>query len=219
MRIVGLQMLLWGVTGLYMVSMDIHFIHGEHLQSPPSKLDVATITYPLPELLLAYPDASDISIKTLLGIPVYAFSSASDNRSTHLIDARTGTVIPLVTEQQAREIAVESSTINANIKSAELIHTVNRNGPKPFKGLWLVTYDDFAESTLYIEQESGDIIRRRHNYWYLFDWMWRLHIMDYDDGENVTNLLLRIASILGLTALLAGIGLLWFRLKPARHRV
>ena len=74
-----------------------------------------------------------------------------------------------------------------------------------------MSFDDIASSTLYIEQQSARIIRRRHNYWYLFDWMWRLHIMDYDDGENVTNGWLRLVSLLALLAALSGMALLLLR--------
>jgi uncharacterized iron-regulated membrane protein len=47
--------------------------------------------------------------------------------------------------------------------------------------------------------------------WHIFDWMWRLHIMDYDDGENVHNLFLKIVSALGITSVIIGGVLLWSR--------
>ncbi len=75
-----------------------------------------------------------------------------------------------------------------------------------------MSFDDVASSTLYIEQQSGRIIRRRHHYWYVFDWLWRLHIMDYDDGENVTNGWLRLVSLLSVLAAVSGLALLLLRL-------
>ena len=42
--------------------------------------------------------------------------------------------------------------------------------------------------------------------------MWRLHIMDYDDGENVANPLLLVLAVLAIVAIISGILLLACRL-------
>ena len=68
--------------------------------------------------------------------------------------------------------------------------------------------DDLAGTTFYIQQATGQIVTRRHNVWRAFDWMWRLHIMDYDDGENVANPLLLVLAVLAIVAIISGILLL-----------
>ena len=44
MAFVGVQFLFWSITGVYMVSMDIHYIHGETLAiSDEAKIDLASV--------------------------------------------------------------------------------------------------------------------------------------------------------------------------------
>ena len=73
--IFGIQLFLWALSGLYMVSMDIDFIHGEHLiieQSPV--IDSQQLQFSIPQLLVKYPESSDIRLKVLNSQPVYLFS-------------------------------------------------------------------------------------------------------------------------------------------------
>lgn len=210
MRLVGVQFILWGITGLYMVCLDIHFIHGEPLTHPQSTpLQLNDISYSTAQLLADYPDATDIKLVTLLQKPVYRFRSATGQRAIHVVDAITGAPQDLLSQAQARQIADNAYTGKAAINTISPL--ISRDASGALNPLWVVSFDDIASSTLYIEQQSGRIIRRRHNYWYLFDWMWRLHIMDYDDGENVTNSWLRLVSLLAVLAAVSGMALLLLR--------
>jgi len=50
--------------------------------------------------------------------------------------------------------------------------------------------------------------------------MWRFHIMDYDDGENVSNWFLFLVATLGLMAAIAGAVLTYYRvLSPNKKGV
>lgn len=217
MRFVGLQFILWALSGLYMVCMNIHFIHGETLTRTESQaLTLSTLSYPLPALLHQYPDATNIELTSILQQPVYRFNSATGQRNTHLVNAQTGEALAVFTAAQAGEIAMAAYTGTAGINA--ITPLLSRTPQGVLRPLWVVTFSDFAATTLYIEQQSGRIIRRRHHYWYVFDWLWRLHIMDYDDGENVTNPLLRVLSLAGLFAAFSGVALLVLRLFAVRRK-
>ena len=43
---------------------------------------------------------------------------------------------------------------------------------------------------------TGDIAAIRSDSWRAWDLLWALHIMDYQDRDNINNLLLKIFSIL-----------------------
>ena len=54
--IVGVQMLLWSVSGLYMVWFDIHYIHGDHfIKSSPALLSLSTVNVGFDEVVARYP--------------------------------------------------------------------------------------------------------------------------------------------------------------------
>jgi hypothetical protein len=76
--------------------------------------------------------------------------------------------------------------------------------------LWAVHYDEPGATTLYFSPHTGDLVARRHNLWRIFDFVWMLHIMDYETRENVNNTLLRIATITGFTFALSGAWLLLY---------
>ena len=207
MRLVGVQFILWAITGLYMVCLDIHFIHGEPLTYPQSTpLQLKDISYSTAQLLADYPDATDIKLVTLSQKPVYRFTSAAGQRAIHVVDAITGEPQDLLSQAQASKIAEGAYTGTAAINTVSPL--ISRDASGALNPLWVVSFDDVASSTLYIEQQSGRIIRRRHHYWYVFDWLWRLHIMDYDDGENVANPLLLVLAVLAIVAIISGILLL-----------
>jgi hypothetical protein len=58
---------------------------------------------------------------------------------------------------------------------------------------------------------SGELVTRRHRFWRWFDFLWMLHIMDYESRENVNNALLRVATGVGVTLALSGLWLVYFR--------
>jgi hypothetical protein len=74
--------------------------------------------------------------------------------------------------------------------------------------LWRVEFKGLFAPILYISQDSGSVEYIRHAPWQLFDWLWRIHIMDYQDGDDVSNALLVTMTILGLLASLMGVVLL-----------
>lgn len=219
MRFIGIQMLIWTVTGLYMVSLDIHFIHGETLTDEKhTAFTLSNATYPIASLLERYPTATDIVLYKRLDTLAYRFKFANSKHWT-VIDATEGEVLGLLTQSEAADIALRAVNTSATISSIILIDLAQATpaelSPR-WRPVWQVKFDDLAGTTFYIQQATGQIVTRRHNYWRAFDWMWRLHIMDYDDGENVANPLLSLLSILAMLAIISGIILLFTRLFPTR---
>ena len=75
-----------------------------------------------------------------------------------------------------------------------------------------MNFDDAWGTTFYVSPITGELSTRRHTLWRVFDFVWMLHIMDYDERENVNNKILRTVSILALLLVLTGIWYLYFRL-------
>ena len=71
-------------------------------------------------------------------------------------------------------------------------------------------YDDI---NIYLDPLSGDVLAIRSNSWRMWDFLWSLHIMDYDQRDNINNFLLRLFSILALISSISGILLFFFSKK------
>ena len=222
MAFVGIQFLFWSITGMYMVTMDIHFIHGESLaKSQKAKIDMVSVDYSIAELVTKYPEASSITLIQSMGKPLYTF--VDGEMSKVAISAKTGLPQPLVDEVKAKEIALYYYMDSHEIDSVELISSASVMPPELSSRhlpVWRITFDSYSTPTFYINQHTGALVAKRHDYWRLFDWMWRFHIMDYDDGENVSNWFLLLVAAFGLMAAVSGAVLTYFRVfSPKKEDV
>ena len=203
-----------------MVTMDIHYIHGESLaKSEEVKIDLARVDYSIAELAADYPEASQVTLTQSMGDPLYSFINGEQGKVA--IDAKTGAVQALVDEIKAKEIAKYHYAMNHGIDSIRLIQSVTEMpaelSPKHLP-VWRVTFEQFATPTFYISQQTGALVAKRHDYWRMFDWMWRFHIMDYDDGENVSNWFLFLVATLGLLGAITGALLTYFRVFSSNKK-
>ena len=220
MAFIGLQFLIWAITGVYMVTVDIHYIHGESLvKNQQQKLELNKAVYPINSLVADYPEAKNISLVSIIDRQAFIFTNGEQGKVA--IDAVTGTKLPDMSEKSAKQIARYYYADNDKIIATKLISSaVDKPDELSARHLpvWQVTFDNFAKPTLYINQYTGQIVTKRHNYWRLFDWMWRFHIMDYDDGENVANWFLFLIVSLGILAALVGAVLTYFRVFRSTER-
>lgn len=85
-------------------------------------------------------------------------------------------------------------------------------------GVWQVNFDDTLGTRLYFDGETGRYLTVRNDFWVFYDAMWRLHIMDYSDGEDFNNNLLRVFTPLAMLFALAGIILTWSAARRGLQR-
>jgi len=216
---IGLQILIWLSSGLYMVIVDLDFIHGDSLvrnMQQPVVLPTASETS-VSALRDRFPQASEIGLSMVMGKTLYSVTAEEKH---FLVDPQTGAVVSPLNEQQARDIAVFHFNGDDPIQAVTLI---SNNPPMELGSrvlpLWRIDFDDRYATSFYIGPDSGRLVTRRHQYWRIFDFVWMLHIMDYSERADAHNLLLKTAQITGLTFVLTGFWLLYFRLKPRKKRV
>ncbi|TWX67476.1 PepSY domain-containing protein [Colwellia sp. C1TZA3] len=214
MLFIGAQFVIWSVTGAYMVFFDIDYIHGDSLiVSPQSKIKAENLTYSSLALFQHYPRAKNLSVGMLINREVYRFNIA---KQAFIIDAQNGEPLSPLNKSTAMNIAKHLYTGDGEVLNAKLITT------NPHFGLsarhlpvWQVNFDNFASPSLYISVNNGKVVSKRHQLWYLFDWMFRLHIMDYGDDEDVSNWLLFFITSLAFFAVFSGLILTYFKvIKP-----
>lgn len=67
MLFIGIQFVIWSVTGTYMVFFDIDYIHGDSLVvNHQDKINPHDIEYSLSTLFGEYPNAENIRLSTFL---------------------------------------------------------------------------------------------------------------------------------------------------------
>ena len=143
--------------------------------------------------------------------------TTSDNR--YLLDPETGAVQSPLGEEAAREIARYHFAGEAPVINAALITS---NPPTEIQTrrlpLWRIDFDDRFATSFYIDPYNGSLATRRHQYWRIFDFLWMLHIMDYEDRSDAHNLLLNTAQVTGLTFAITGLWLLFYSFRGHRRK-
>lgn len=212
---VGVQVLLWTMTGLYMVSVPLGIIHGDHLVRAPREQP-----YPLAELLdpaqlaARYPGVHALRLQRLIDRPVYVVETAA---GVTLLDARTGALLPPPSEPAIRALARHWYTGTEPIAEVKLLDKVPFEMKARTPPLWRVEFEGWRRPTLYFSPQTGELLGRRHELWRIFDFAWMLHIMDYDDRSDVNNPLLRVATWSAAAMAISGAWLLVWSF-PKRKR-
>jgi len=70
--------------------------------------------------------------------------------------------------------------------------------------LWRLNFDDVLATRIYLDGRTGEFVTSRNEAWVWYDFFWRLHIMDYADGEDFNGTLLRVASVTAWGLVIAG---------------
>ncbi|MCW8834718.1 MAG: PepSY domain-containing protein [Colwellia sp.] len=220
MLFVGLQFVIWSISGAYMVIFDIDYIHGDSLVVEQQKsLQKEQVQYSIAELYRDYPYAENIELVNLLGQAVYRFSSDNEQSKTkYLLSADDGKLLSPITERYAVQIAKSLyENPKVDISRVSLI-----SDEPPFElsarhlPVWRVDFDYFASPSFYISVQTGQLVTKRHTYWRLFDWMFSFHVMDYVE-EDASNKLLLVVSSLALIASLFGTALIYFRVFKSNN--
>lgn len=211
--IVGLQLVLWTVSGFYMVVVDLDFIHGDPLvrnERPPLVLPPGT--FPLAELRQQHRQIREVVLRALPdgGTPVFEVTTRTGSL---LVDAVTGDVLSPLPQGRIRSLAQSYYAGAGKIRNVELL---NDASSKPLElqeaalPVWRVDFDDGYATSFYLHPDTGRLVTRRHRFWRLFDFLWSLHIMDYTTRTDVNNPLLRTATVMAVLVSSTGLWLTFY---------
>ena len=216
--LIGLQVLLWLLSGLVISLLDADKVSGRQwTNSTPHELE----SIPKDELLEPYElpakhlnGALGVSLAIRHGQPVYRIKHVS---AEVLLDARDGSVLT-TGKAEAKKLALLDFTGHGDIISitpgtAPDLETRNSTG-----AYWKIDYSDDANTSIYISEASGEILERRNRYWRVHDFFWMLHIMDYSARKDFNNSLVITLALVAVWLGISGFILLFgsFRRRDFR---
>lgn len=210
---IGIQFLLWTLGGLYFSWTNIAEIRGEDLMHEHHALS-AQHNFISPKIAFdelqqnrAVAEIERLQLIEILGAPFYEirYRSADKKPEIAAVGATDGKIRPLISEEEARQIALQSLKKPQDIKAVAYLteglskHHEYRERPLP---AWAVTFEDGL--TIYLSAQTGQIGAFRTNKWRVFDFLWMLHTMDFEGRDNINNYILRGFSVLGVITILSG---------------
>lgn len=210
--LVGVPIVMWTASGLFMVAKPIEEVRGNHLRVAQAEEPLviagsalATEDMQLKEMRAVMQDGRPIAILTTL------------DGQTRRVDFASGEPIAPLTAEQARAIAAQRIVGGDKVEAVTLFPAdkvpFDFRRPMP---VWQVALEDGTH--VYIGRDTGEIEAVRTRWWRWFDFMWGLHIMDLSEREDTSHPILILFAALALIGSLMGTILL-FRRRKARVKV
>jgi PepSY-associated TM region len=207
--IVGVPLLLWTATGLFMVARPIKEVRGVHLKAEALPLDVAG-----PIVVPAFPrdHGAPLSVRLEQQADGPVWIATFDHGHEMRAAARDGRWLPNVTEAEARKTALQWYKPDSVVLSVK--HSPASTPPidlRRARPAWQIAFADGAN--VYVDADTGSLLAIRSGQWRAFDFMWGLHIMDLQTREDTSHAVLIGFAALATISIAVGLILL-----PMRRR-
>lgn len=206
--IVGLQVLLWAVSGLMFAWLDHHDVSGEHSVrevEPPVLTKSKSLAEPATWLgELDSNKILEIRLASMLDRWVWRVEAT---QGVVLRDAASGDLIKL-TETSIRNLA-QQHYAGAGRLASVAFHSNATIETRDSGATWEARFDDDRGTTLYFSADDGRLVETRNDSWRLFDFFWMLHTMDFRGRDNFNNPLVITIGFAALWLSLSGFLLLF----------
>jgi uncharacterized iron-regulated membrane protein len=221
--LMALQIVAWMASGLWFAIYPIETIRGEHLTRPSEELQAgshanfphelsapAALHKALDEHFAGDWALSSVQLHQRNGEIAWRVSGTSRGQAfVRLLDGDGSRVRPGLTVAAAERQALDWLVNPGEVRSVEWIEQVEadaeiRGRAPPF---WKVSFNEPESLNLYLDPWTGEILARRTTRWRVFDFLWMLHIMDFETRDDFNHPLLQVAAALGLIIALSGVAL------------
>ena len=209
----GIQFLIWTISGMYFSWTDIDEIHGDHFKKEIPEQTAFSDLLGTAQLKIEQPIQS-LELLEIADNPYYWING------TALYNARTGSKKNEVSEQEAQQVANRFMLPELKVVGIKRIDEVGnhhqyRSGPLP---AYEISYETPQNLKAYVALENGTFQTVRHRQWRWFDFLWMTHTMDYQGRDDFNTIVLRAFSLLGLITVLSGFTL-WFISSPTVRKI
>lgn len=201
-----LQLLAWTAGGTVMSVLDLNAVRGSDRAAPATAVPASALAQIQPVSALQLDSGRSIrsiELGMLLEQPVYRVRFEKGSATW---DAHSGQALSPISGALARQIAEADFSGEAAVVAVTKITEAPAGAE--FRGralpLWRVQFDDARNSALYVSAQRGEVVARRNDLWRVFDFVWMLHIMDYEQRDRINNPLLQITAITALLFCLTG---------------
>lgn len=208
---VGIQILFWVGGGLVMTVLPIERVRSEHHIRKAEPVPLAVIGLrPLQDVASRAGFAPvKAELKTTPRGTAWVLTPAEGKPA--VLSAATGAPFPALSSPEVQRLAADAYQGTGQPVSARLLDPApaetGKEGP-----IWRVDFDDAEGTSFYLSPATGEVLTRRSGMWRFYDFFWRLHIMNFGDGENFNHPLLIFATVLAFSVVLSGFILLVIRL-------
>lgn len=179
--IIGLQFLLWAISGAAMALLDMDEVAGgPAAERPVPALGTSGKGWPLVQQALAGHQVSAVTIRSL---PRGAVYQVTTDKGVQLFDVADGSPVS-INAATAGEIAKAAHPENGAISRVTRLGELNLAVREFQLPIWQVDFSDDRQSSYYVSGSTGQVLARRNETWRWWDFFWMLHNMDYAERTS-----------------------------------
>jgi uncharacterized iron-regulated membrane protein len=212
--LIAIQLLCWVAGGLIMSALRIDALRGETpaAQRAAPTLDPAQHLLSIRDVAATQPPGTvhSVTLTMLLEKPVYRLET---HAGAMLIDAGNGQPLSPLPESTVRALALADYAGSGTLQGMDLIEVEELEIRGREVPLWRAQFDDDRHTTLYISPGTGAVVARRNDLWRVFDFVWMLHIMDYQQREDINHPLLTATAATALLFVTSGLWMLFYSFR------
>lgn len=206
--IVGIQFLLWTISGLIFAWLDHHEVMAKHsTRAPEASVFSAGTIVAAPTSWLQDYGANEVYEARLIAVLdqwVWRIEAADRVELRHVLDGKPFVLDAALVERLARSRYGGNGRLTSVAFHAEPTLEARKAG-----AVWQAAFDDEQKTTLYFSAADGRLVATRNSTWRLFDFFWMLHTMDYKGRDNFNNPLVITVGMAALWLALSGLILLF----------
>lgn len=207
--LVGVPIVMWTASGLFMVAKPIEEVRGEHL-----RLEIGQAPLIIEDSKLADPDAQLREMRVAMQDGRAVAILTTLDGAVSRVDFATGTPLAPLSAQDASELV--AARVVGGEETESVTFFAADEVPFDFRrpmAVWQVVLKDGTH--VYVGRDTGAIEAVRTRWWRWFDFMWGLHIMDLSEREDTSHPILIAFAALSLIGAVFGT-ILMFRRRKAR---
>ena len=170
--VIGLQFVLWTVSGAVMALLDMDKVGGHSAAAPVEAASAWPGAMINPE---RFGTVEGLTLRRLVERPVFEVRTAG---KTRLVDAVSGQPVT-IDRNIAEDVARQSFHHRARVESVELLDKANLEAREHDGPMWRVNFADEENSSAYVAAATGRPLVSRGDTWRVWDFVWMLHNMDY----------------------------------------
>lgn len=202
--IIGLQFLLWTLSGAGMALLDMEQVSGGPMREPAHAVLGSADGWPRVQHSLGGEAVQSAVLRPLDGQYVYEVTTG---KGLSLFNASTGEPVIVdagLATKLARAAHPGSPAVRAVTPLKELPLAV-REHRLP---IWQVDFDDAENSSYFVSATTGKVLERRNDSWRNWDFLWMLHNMDYANRTSFNHPLIIMVGFAAAWLAITGLWLL-----------
>lgn len=213
--LLGIQLVLWTVSGLVFALLDQKTVSGELLASPPPMpVLAADVTLADPSgWMETFADRGvhEVSLRPLAGGWIYRIALEGGIELRRAADGA-----PVVIDAAlARRLALDHYRGGGRLVGVQYLPESTLE-TRQAGATWQATFNDPGGTNLYFSAADGALVAARGDTWRVFDFFWMLHTMDYTGRDDFNN---PLAILVGTAALWIGLTGVWLLFRVFRWNV